>query len=260
MPGARRHRRLTASASQRCGGWRGYPSTMASAPSPRVQPSRLHAAAGAFVTNWRNPELRRAQAAFFGAWTAEWAVTVVLAVYAYGRGGAKEVGVVALVRVLPAAIVAPLATQYADRWPREKVLVAVSVVRSVSIALAAWAVFVDGPALSVYALVTRVVSRRGALPPGPLRTPALVVRHPAGAGGRQRRAGSARLRRDAGRSRHQRRPARHGRAGPGARRRGPRLGLGRFPHGPGAPGADPARRRGGHRGCRWPGPSAVSAP
>src|SRR5689334_498844 len=135
-------------------GWRGYPSTMASVPAPRVQPSRLHAAAGAFVTNWRNRELRRAQAAFFGAWTAEWAVTVVLAVYAYGRGGATEVGVVALVRVLPAAVVAPLATQYADRWPREKVLVAVSAVRAITIALAAWAVFADGPALSVYALIT----------------------------------------------------------------------------------------------------------
>ena len=120
----------------------------------RSQPSRLRAAAGAFGTNWRNPELRRAQAAFFAAWAAEWAVTVVLAVYAYGRGGATEVGVVALVRVLPAAVVAPLATQYADRFPREKVLVAVSLVRSVSIALAAWAVFVDGPAVSVYALVT----------------------------------------------------------------------------------------------------------
>ena len=53
-----------------------------------------------------------------------------------------------------AAIVAPLATQYADRWPREKVLVAVSFARSVTIALAGWAVFVDGPALIVYALVT----------------------------------------------------------------------------------------------------------
>ncbi|MFL6079629.1 MAG: MFS transporter [Ornithinibacter sp.] len=122
--------------------------------SPRSQPSRLRAAAGAFVTTWRNPELRRAQAAFFAAWAAEWAVTVVLAVYAYGRGGATEVGVVALIRVLPAAVVAPLATQYADRFPREKVLVAVSVVRSVSIALAGWAVFVDGPAVTVYALVT----------------------------------------------------------------------------------------------------------
>ena len=127
---------------------------MASQAARGARPSRLRAATAAFATNWRNPELRRAQAAFFGAGAAEWAVTVVLAVYAYGRGGATEVGVVALVRVLPSAVVAPLATQYADRWPREKVLVAVSLVRSVSIAIAAWAVFVDGPALTVYALAT----------------------------------------------------------------------------------------------------------
>ena len=59
----------------------------------------------------------------------------------------------ALVRVLPAAIVAPIATQLADRWPRERVLVAVSLVRAVSIAAAAWAVAADGPAVAVYALV-----------------------------------------------------------------------------------------------------------
>src|SRR5918995_611643 len=112
---------------------------------PSTPPGRsaalLRAAAGAFVATWRNPQLRRAQLAFFGAWTAEWAVTVVLGIYAYQRGGATEVGVVALVRVLPAAVVAPLATQYADRWPREKVLVAVSVVRAVSVAAAGWAVY-----------------------------------------------------------------------------------------------------------------------
>ena len=127
---------------------------MASAAARGGRPSRLGAAAAAFATNWSNPDLRRGQAAFFGAWTAEWAVTVVLAVYAYGRGGATEVGLVALVRVLPAAVVAPLATQYADRWPRETVLVAVCGVRAVTIALAGWAVYADGPPVTVYALVT----------------------------------------------------------------------------------------------------------
>ena len=127
---------------------------MASNAARGPAPSRLRAATAAFATNWRNPELRRAQAAFFGAWTAEWAVTVVPAVSAYGRGGATAVGVVALVRVLPAAVVAPLATQYADRWPREQVLVAVCAVRTVTIALAGWAVYADGPAVTVYALVT----------------------------------------------------------------------------------------------------------
>ena len=126
---------------------------MASASASRPPSSRVRAAGGAFADNWRNPQLRRAQSAFFGAWAAEWAVTVVLAVYAYQRGGATEVGLVALVRVLPAAVVAPVATQLADRWPRERVLVAVSLVRAVSIAAAAWAVAADGPAVAVYALV-----------------------------------------------------------------------------------------------------------
>lgn len=127
---------------------------MASASASRPPSSPVRAAGAAFADNWRNVQLRRAQLAFFGAWAAEWAVTVVLAVYAYQRGGATEVGVVALVRVLPAAVVAPVATQLADRWPRERVLVAVSLLRSVSIAAAAWAVAADGPAVAVYALVT----------------------------------------------------------------------------------------------------------
>lgn len=126
---------------------------MASVSASRPPSSRVRAAGGAFADNWRNPQLRRAQSAFFGAWAAEWAVTVVLAVYAYQRGGATEVGLVALVRVLPAAVVAPVASQLADRWPRERVLVAVSLVRAVSIAAAAWAVAADGPAVAVYALV-----------------------------------------------------------------------------------------------------------
>ena len=73
-----------------------------------------------------------------------WAVTVVLAVYAYQRGGATEVGVVALVRVLHRRRRPDRHAALADRWPRERVLVAVSLVRSVSIAAAAWAVAADG--------------------------------------------------------------------------------------------------------------------
>ena len=233
---------------------------MASEGSARTQPSRLRSAAGAFATNWRNPDLRRAQAASFAAWTAEWAVTVVLAVYAYGRGGATEVGVVALVRVLPAAIVAPLATQYADRWPREKVLVAVSVVRSVTIALAGWAVFVDGPALIVYALVT--VSSAAAVLFRPVHSALLpsLCDTRAGAGGRQRRPRGAGLGGDPGRPGPERGPARHRRAGPGARRGGRRVGVGRMADGPCPSGTDPRSTAASPMPrARWTGPWAGSA-
>ena len=233
---------------------------MASVPSARVQPSRLRAAAGAFVTNWRNPELRRAQAAFFGAWTAEWAVTVVLAVYAYGRGGATEVGVVALVRVLPAAVVAPLATQYADRWPREKVLVAVSLVRSVTIALAGWAVFVDGPALAVYALVT--VSSAAAVLFRPVHSallPSLCATPPELAGANVVRGALDSAATLAGPA-HQCGAARHGWTGPGARASRPSRRPGPGGSWPGCTRSRPRSTTPTTPRVRWPERSVGSVP
>jgi MFS family permease len=114
--------------------------------------SRLAAAAGAFASNARNPSLRRAQLAFLGAWTAESAFTVALGIVAYRDGGATAVGLVGLVRMVPAAVVAPLAAPLADRGRRERVLVLVSTVRGVATALAAIIVGLAGPLQIVYAL------------------------------------------------------------------------------------------------------------
>jgi MFS family permease len=113
---------------------------------------RLVAAADAFVSNARNPNLRRAQLSFLGAWTAGWAFTVALGIVAYRDGGAAAVGLVGLVRMLPAAVVAPLAAPLADRGRRERVLVLVCTVRGVATALAAIVVGVAGPPQIVYAL------------------------------------------------------------------------------------------------------------
>jgi MFS family permease len=113
---------------------------------------RLAAAADAFVSNARNPNLRRAQLSFLGAWTAGWAFTVALGIVAYRDGGAAAVGLVGLVRMLPAAVVAPLAAPLADRGRRERVLVLVCTVRGVATALAAIVVGVAGPPQIVYAL------------------------------------------------------------------------------------------------------------
>jgi MFS family permease len=114
--------------------------------------SRLAAAAGAFVSNARNPSLRRAQLAFLGACTAEWAFTVALGIVAYRDGGAAAVGLVGLLRMVPAAVAAPLAAPLADRGRRERVLVVVSTVRGVATALAAVVVGVAGPPPIVYLL------------------------------------------------------------------------------------------------------------
>jgi MFS family permease len=112
----------------------------------------LAAARGAFATTFRSRDLRRAQLAFFGAWAAEWAFTVALGVYAFRHGGAAAVGLVSVLRMLPSALLAPVLTPYADRWPRERVLVVVSAVRAGATAGTAVLVAAEGSVAAVYAL------------------------------------------------------------------------------------------------------------
>ncbi|MDQ7879933.1 MFS transporter [Microbacterium sp. QXD-8] len=114
--------------------------------------SRLDQAVGAFSSNWRNPNLRRAQLSFLGAWTAEWAFTVALGIVAYNAGGALALGAVGLLRMLPSALLAPILSPFADRGRRERVLVVVSVVRGAATLVAAVVVAVSGPIAVVYAL------------------------------------------------------------------------------------------------------------
>jgi MFS family permease len=109
-------------------------------------------AVAAFTSNAVNPNLRRAQLSFLGAWTAEWAFTVALGIIAYRDGGVAAVGLVGLLRMLPAAILAPLLSPIADRGRREKVLVLVSTVRGVATAAAAVVAALAGPVAIVYVL------------------------------------------------------------------------------------------------------------
>jgi MFS family permease len=114
--------------------------------------SRLKVAASAFASNAVNGNLRRAQLSYFAAWTAEWAFTVALGIVAYRDGGATAVGLVGLLRMVPSAVVAPLATPLADRGRRERVLVLVASIRGVTIGVAGIVVALDEPVLIVYVL------------------------------------------------------------------------------------------------------------
>ena len=113
---------------------------------------RLRDAGAAFASNWLNPNLRRAQLSFLGAWTAEWAFTVALGIVAYRDGGAVAVGLVGLLRMVPSAIFAPLLSPIADRGRRERVLILVSIVRGAATALAAVVVALAGPPAVIYGL------------------------------------------------------------------------------------------------------------
>ncbi len=114
--------------------------------------NRLGQAVAAFTSNARNPNLRRAQLSFLGAWTAEWAFTVALGIVAYRDGGAAALGLVGLLRMLPSAILAPLLSPIADRGRRERVLILVSSVRGIATAGAALVAAVAGPPMIIYAL------------------------------------------------------------------------------------------------------------
>lgn len=118
----------------------------------RGRRTRLRNAGDAFLSNWRNADLRRAQLSFLAAWTAEWAFTVALGIVAYRDGGAAAVGLVGLLRMVPSAIFAPLLSPIADRGRRERVLILVSVVRGGATAAAAVVVGLSGPTAAVYLL------------------------------------------------------------------------------------------------------------
>jgi hypothetical protein len=114
--------------------------------------TRLAEARSAFVSNALDRNLRRAQLSFASAWAGEWSFTVVLGVVAFGDGGAGAVGLVALLRMLPAALLAPFGTTLADRFPRELILMWVSALRAAAVGAAAVVLAAGGPLILVYAL------------------------------------------------------------------------------------------------------------
>ena len=100
----------------------------------------------------RNGALVRALLSFGAAYTAEWAFTVAISLVAYANGGAVAVGLVGLLRLVPAALLAPAVSTYADRLPREKVLFVSSAVRGLATVLTAPILIAGGPIWIVYAL------------------------------------------------------------------------------------------------------------
>ena len=84
-----------------------------------------------------NRNLRRLELAYAASITSEWAFTVALAVFAYHHGGAKAVGILGVVRLIPAAIATPFTAALADRYERERALVGVSLLSAAALAAAA---------------------------------------------------------------------------------------------------------------------------
>jgi Cyclic nucleotide-binding domain/Major Facilitator Superfamily len=113
---------------------------------------RLAEGGAALASNFRRPDLRRAQLAFGATYAGEWALTVALGVVAFRDGGATAVGIVALIRMLPSALIAPFATAVADRVRRDRVLIWIGVTRAAALGAAAVVMALDLSAVFVYVL------------------------------------------------------------------------------------------------------------
>ncbi len=126
----------------------------------------------------RNGALVRALLSFGAAYTAEWSFTVALTLVAYADGGAFAAGLVGMLRLVPAAVLAPVIATYADRVPRERVLMISSLVRGIA-TLAVGPVLLWGwPTAIVYVLAvvstvafTPFRASHSALMPSLCRTP-----------------------------------------------------------------------------------------
>ncbi|TML45529.1 MAG: MFS transporter [Actinobacteria bacterium] len=113
---------------------------------------RLSESLRAFGAVFGNADLRRVELAWSGSVVGQWGYEIALAVFAYRAGGATAVGLVALVRLLPAAAVAPFAALLGDRFQRRRIMVAADLARVCAMGGAAAAVFAGAPAAVVYAL------------------------------------------------------------------------------------------------------------
>lgn len=96
----------------------------------------------------QNRNLVRLETVWAGATLVRWALGILVAIYAYQVGGAAAVGLAALVRMVPAAVLAPRLAMFADRYSRRAVLLASLVARLV-LAAGLWALVAAESALGL---------------------------------------------------------------------------------------------------------------
>ena len=119
----------------------------------------LGGARSAIVETWRplasvfrNPALRKMQLALLGSLVGDWAYATAIAVFAYGVGGAKAVGLYFTVRLALMAVAAPFVATLADRLPRRTVMIGCDLLRFALVVGAALCLWLDLPSLPVFVL------------------------------------------------------------------------------------------------------------
>lgn len=107
----------------------------------------LRVLAGVVGHLWRNRDLGRIEVAFLVATIVEWGAWFAFVVYAFGRGGPTEAGLIGFAIGVPPILVGPLAAILGDRLPRSRVMVGAYVSQAVALAGAATAFGADAPVL-----------------------------------------------------------------------------------------------------------------
>ena len=115
--------------------------------------ARISDSTRAFGQVFANPDLRRLQLAWAGSLIGNWSYFIALAIYAYDEGGAAGVGVVSVIRMIPAAIASPFLAGLADRFSRKLVMIATDLIRGALMLAAALTIWQGWSAYVVYAIV-----------------------------------------------------------------------------------------------------------
>jgi MFS family permease len=143
-----------------------------------AQARHVGVAVRAFLAVVGNPGLRGLQLAWGGWVTVDWAYTVAISVFAFSRNGPAGVGLVTLIRLLPAAATAPFTAGLGDRVPRRLLLIVEELMIGLILATTAIVTMVRGPDVLVYALAVALAivsapfrAYQGALLPTLAQTP-----------------------------------------------------------------------------------------
>jgi hypothetical protein len=114
---------------------------------------RLSRAASATRAVLTSPDVRRLELAWSGFVVGEWVHVVALFVFAYDAGGPSGVGIVTIMRMLPAAVAAPFGSLLADMYSRERVMISIHLARASTMSMVVVALLLDAPPVTIYLIV-----------------------------------------------------------------------------------------------------------
>ncbi len=106
----------------------------------------------------RDPSLRRLQLSFAGFAFAEHATWLAVLVFAFGRGGVSEAGIVAVVQLVPAILLAPFAAYAGDRFRPNRALAMGYAAQAGAMIATAAAMWADRPIIAYVAATAAATS------------------------------------------------------------------------------------------------------